>query len=357
MLFSYQLLENHPIYRFQEWLDHLVQEVWCRQDGDYSIDLLHSDLKTIVEDLGNDDAVKINHLDGPIKTIDALMRHLSPEQRQQVSQWYDNNNEIEALCANDPAKPPGTYADIECINQDLAKELKTFCKSLFTDVIHLSAVRRRLNTSIDEHYQDFVKVNKQSKCPYCGLFPLDGEHDETRDAYDHFLPKGIYPFNTVNFRNLAPMCGKCNSGYKLQKNPVCHLDPIRRKTGNARRRAFYSYATAQPGIQVAMKINTKNAQNLQPTEIELTLIAPGKEEEVESWLEVFGIEQRYKARCCAENDGKAWLGRVTEEHENYGLTQQAMLEAEMRAAENKPWSDANFLKKPFLEACQNAGLI
>lgn len=79
--------------------------------------------------------------------------------------------------------------------------------------------------------------------------------------------------------------------------------------------------------------------------------------EVDSWKAFFSIEKRYKARCCAENEGKAWLSRITEENENYGLTQQQMLNAEVRAAENKPWSDANFLKRPFLLACQNAGLI
>lgn len=34
-----------------------------------------------------------------------------------------------------------------------------------------------------------------------------------------------------------------------------------------------------------------------------------------------------------------------------------MLDAEVRAAEKKPWSDANFLKKPFLIACKNANLV
>jgi len=51
-----------------------------------------------VEDLGNDDAVQKDHLDGPIKTIDAIMRRLTPQQRRQVSQWYDHNNDIEAVC-------------------------------------------------------------------------------------------------------------------------------------------------------------------------------------------------------------------------------------------------------------------
>jgi hypothetical protein len=39
-----------------------------------------------------------------------------------LSVLYDNNDDIEALCANDPRKAPGTYADIEVINTVLEKE-------------------------------------------------------------------------------------------------------------------------------------------------------------------------------------------------------------------------------------------
>ena len=53
-----------------------------------------------------------------------------------LSVLYDNNNDIEALCANDPQKASGTYADIGVINTDLEKELKAFFKSLCADVIH-----------------------------------------------------------------------------------------------------------------------------------------------------------------------------------------------------------------------------
>lgn len=70
---------------------------------------------------------------------------------------------------------------------------------------------------------------------------------------------------------------------------------------------------------------------------------------------MFGIEERYKAKCCAKNDGMVWLSRIIEECENYGLTPAKMLEAEIRAAENKPWHDSKFLKKPFLLACQAVG--
>jgi hypothetical protein len=350
MLFCYRYVP-HAIETFQTWLDHLVKVVWCRDGGPYSLGLLHPDLRAVVEELANDDRVTTDHFDGPIKTIDALFQtNLSAAQRAQVALWYEHNNDIEALCGNDPRKTPGTYADIRTINADLARELKAFCQSLFTDVIHLKAVTRR-TAEIDAHYDAFVTANDEGKCPYCGYGDIKGLHHSKREAYDHFIPKGTYPFNSVNFRNLAPMCHECNSSYKLQK------DPLRHPNNGPRRKAFYSYATTAPGITITFDLSNADPATLASSDLALTISAPGREEEVESWKDLFRIEERYKAKCCGKNDGKAWLVRVTEENQRYGLTTGQMLDAEIQAAENKPWSDANFLKKPFLLACQNAGLI
>ncbi|MBK1883791.1 hypothetical protein JIN85_15340 [Luteolibacter pohnpeiensis] len=362
MLFNYRYV-SHPIETFQVWLDHLVKSVWCRNDGaPYSIDLLHPDLKGVILDIYNteEDTTKGKTGDwlyGPVQRIDALFQiKLDTLQRTQVGNWYDHNNDIEALCGNDPKKIPGTYADLRAINADLEKELKDFCKSLFTDVIHLKAVTRR-TAEIDSHYDAFVTVNDEGKCPYCGYGDIKGLCHSKREAYDHFLPKGTYPFNSVNFRNLAPMCHECNSSYKLQKDPVRHIDPLHIAKTSTRRKAFYSYATASSDISIDIAFITTDIAKLDKTDISLTITASGRDEEVESWKDVFGIEERYKAKCCAKNDGMAWLSRVVEEYENYGLTRQKMLEAELRAAQSKPWNDVNFLKGPFLVACQKAGLI
>ncbi len=169
--------------------------------------------------------------------------------------------------------------------------------------------------------------------------------------------KGIYPFNSVNFHNLAPMCHECNSTYKLAKDPTRNIDPISRKTGGTRRKAFYSYAAAVSGIAVTVTLKTKDVTKLQPADIELQLNAPGREEEVEGWKEVFGIEERYKAKFCAENDGRAWLQQIVEEAENGNVTSDQLLAMELRKAERFPYSDANFLKKPFLTACKSAKII
>ncbi len=285
-----------------------------------------------------------------IRRIFDLFKKLPQTQRQQIVRWYDNNNDIEALCANDPHKGPGTYSDIKAINADLGEALKKFCQNLFTDVMHLKAVTSR-TAEIGAHYNAFVTENDEGKCPYCGYGDIKGPNRSIREAYDHFLPKGTYPFNSVNFKNLAPMCHECNSGCKLQK------DPLHKKNSGTRRKAFYSYAAAAPGISIDLTLSTADIDKLCPSDITLNLTAPGRDEEVESWKEVFGIEERYKAKCCARNDGKYWLIQALDECANAGKTPQEILQKIERNAEANPWAEANFLKKPFLQACQNAGLI
>ena len=106
-----------------------------------------------------------------------------------------------------------------------------------------------------------------------------------------------------------------------------------------------------------MTLKTKDIGNLVPNDIDLEITAPGREEEVEAWKDVFGIEERYKAKYCAKNDGKAWLEHIVEEAENGDVTRDQLLALALRAADRSPYDSANFLKKPFLTACQIAKVI
>jgi hypothetical protein len=355
MLFNYRYM-NHRIERLQDYLDHLVKEVWCKADGAFSIDLLHAGLREIILEIYNteEDATRgkiSDWLYGPIREIYEIFRtRLTADQRERVAIWYDHNNDIEGLCARDPSKPPATYADIRQIDVDLEKALRDFCKNLFTDVLHLRSVTSRIG-EIDEHYDAFVATNTEGKCPYCGYGDLKGVYHTKREAYDHFLPKGTYPFNSVNFHNLAPMCHECNSAYKLAK------DPIATSTGDHRRKAFYSYDTVAASIAITVTLNNNDITNLSPDDIELQLNAPGREEEVETWKDVFGVVERYKAKFCGKNDGRAWLECIVEEAENGEVSREQLLALTFRAADRSPYDGANFLKKPFLAACQQAKII
>ena len=56
-------------------------------------------------------------------------------------------------------------------------------------------------------------------------------------------------------------------------------------------------------------------------------------------------------------DGKYWLVQALAECANAETKPQEILEKIERNAQANPWAEANFLKRPFLLACQNADLM
>ena len=210
-------------------------------------------------------------------------------------------------------------------------------------------VKNALGSDLSTYYDDFVRVNNSGCCPFCGLFPIDNEYDPTREAFDHYLPKSKYPFNSVNLKNLAPCCNKCNSGNKSDKDPL-------HKNGN-RRKAFYPFSNVNAGIQISIDIFSRYWKNPQPTELKISIASASHSDEIKTWDDLFKIKDRYCAKCCDPGGGLYWRARVLEEYENYGKSVKSMLAAEIKTAGNRPWSESNFLKKAFLEDCWRGGLF
>jgi len=165
--------------------------------------------------------------------------------------------------------------------------------------------------------------------------------------------RAIVPSTTPTVR----LCHECNSSYKLQKDPLQNVDPLHKANMGARRKAFCSYATVASGISIDLTLSTADIDKLCPSDVAMTITAPGRDEELESWKETFGIEERYRAKCCAKNYGKYWLMQALDECQNAAKTPQEILQKIERNAESNPWAEANFLKRPFPIACRNAGLV
>ena len=77
---------------------------------------------------------------------------------------------------------------------------------------------------------------------------------------------------------------------------------------------------------------------------------------METWREVYGIDERYKAKCCGP-DAKDWLEQVRILGEAYGVDPAASLATVQQVTEKAPVANSNFLKLAFLEGCQKAGLF
>jgi hypothetical protein len=349
MLFPYQYVP-HQMEKMQEFIDYIFYEVWCKAPGagSFSLDLFdaNADLKEVMTAFFYGDTIGGDFFYSHVEHIYVHFAALTPEQIDQFKQWYQANNDIERVCTNDPDLRLVRYADITLLHKGIGADLATFFKGLYSkELLDLAVLKQKIG-HIDDHYLEFVRANKAGKCPFCGISDIKGEHHTKREAYDHYLPKGLYPFNSINFRNLAPACHECNSSYKLGK------DPVNTKVGP--RKAFYPYA--KPGYNININIDLKKADvdHLAPDDIDVECGPPTLHEEIETWKDVYGIEERYKARCCGENDGKYWVQQALDE---WAHSPEEFMEVLAKNAAMYPFAECNFLKKAFLEGCARVGLL
>lgn len=360
MLFRYRYI-NHEIEKFQKYSDFLFLDVWTKARGTFNSSKLNQnqELKSIYETLHYDDGAWAQFFNSSIENIYTEFLNLGKAQRKELKRWYLTNNRIHSLCMNTNLSPV-KYTDIQENYPRLSILLKTFYERLYGStspfILDIFGNLKELKKS---HYLGFINENfdgHEGICPFCGLNSIKGNDHTKLEAYDHFIPKGKYPFNSINFRNLAPMCHECNSSYKLEQNPLMNIDPITNII--TRRRAFYPYSLENWNIVIHVELQNPDLKNLTKEEIQIVTNCYGKDEELESWMEVFGIEERYKAKLLGIQAGKQWyINLIDGIHSARKLLKKDDLTKEdwynflINQCNESLFADCNFLKKPFYEEC------
>lgn len=356
MLFPYTYVP-HQMENMQSFIDFIFFEVWCQapKTGPYSLALYspYHDLAEVMTAFHYDDSQGADFFSGHTERIYNLFSTLTTVQIYELKRWYCANNDIESICANNPAVSVIRYSDFPVKLNGVKEELANFFKKLYSN-LDIAALKAKIG-NIDDHYNAFVQANKQGKCPFCGINDLLGEYHSKREAYDHYLPKAIYPFNSINFKNLVPACHHCNSSYKTTKNPAyTPKDPTK---STYRRAFFYPYTTEPHSIELKIELHKIDIANLEPADMTLKYGPSINNEKIETWKDVYAIDERYKAKLCAENDGFYWYTQVMDEWKEDGREPAQFLSTLTRQTQQKPYAECNFLKKPFLDACQQLGIF
>ena len=351
MLVPYRYVP-HQMDKMQGYIDTIF-EVWCSAPSGtaYSLDLFNTnaELKYIMEVFRVTDTKGGDFFNLHVELLYAEFSNLDAAQIDQLRDWYNANNTIEQVCENDPAIQAAKYDDVKAINDDFSMLLKKFFMGLYSkDLLDLKVLKDQIG-DIDDHHKSFVTTNNLGKCPFCGIESIKGKFHEKREAYDHYLPKSLYPFNAINFRNLVPTCHECNSSYKTTKDPV--------SLGGVTRKAFYPYAEEAYNIDVTIVLNTTEYEDLSPDDLEIQYGPTAFDEKIETWRHLYGIDERYKAKCCGENDGKYWLTQVIDEWKEDDREPADILVTLDKRAKKNPLAESNFLKNSFLKACDNAGIF
>lgn len=348
MLFSYTSLNyNHDVSKLHNYLENVVLNVWCTASGGFRITKLNKDFIPIVKHIKKN---KNDYLYEPIKDIYNICKGLDQSQRDVLKDAFERNNNIEQLCNG--SIQPVLYKDIEKIDPTqgaiLAKQLKSFSENLYKHVIKQGKFCKQENTSLKKYYKDFLRVNTFGKCPFCGLVDIKPEDLPYIDAFDHYMPKAYYPFNTINILNLYPMCHECNSYCKGQKNPI-----NTNKDKGTSRKAFYPISTSLPTISIKVKDVDIDPLDKLKSIVDVTLSTDDSyKDELKTWMDIFYTKVRYNSKL---------------KHSSIDILEEARLYIKGPADFDKyisdlkslnPYSDAhNFLRIPFLIKCHEEGII
>lgn len=295
MIYTYAYL-NHDIEGFHKELCSFFEKLFLHDIGDYDETILCN--PEFVECI-NSSSVRIKN---KLEEITKVYHSLTPGQKRKMQDVFSiNTTDIERMCQDTTLKP--VKFDKLIIKQELRTLIKEFQVSLWENYPLNDTIKAKYKV-VQNHFNEFIQLegNKGRICPFCGLYPLspptNKPEDKNRDAYDHIAAESLYPFVSVNFRNLAPICTKCNSDEKRRE------DIFYRKKGNSevRREVLYPYDRTYESEKLSITINPKELYDsekystlLSFTDWDIMIKYAKKEEDfLRTWDEVYHIKDRYQ---------------------------------------------------------------
>jgi hypothetical protein len=287
------------------------------------------------------DGINSDYVLTPLSEAYIICKTLNRKQIKLLKTAVHNNNKIRELCNGDIQ--PIKYDQIENININLKKVIKTFCDCLYDHCIKLAPFYN-IYEDINAYYKTVVK--KSSVCKCCGINKVLTQFHTHRSALDHYLPRKHYPFNSLNFKNLIPICDICNGKYKLSEDTL-YITKNKGKKDESKTRtvAFYPYSRTTPDIEIDITFNKTFDSTIEPQDIEIDLTSSVSSDKVTSWDRMFGIKENFKAECCTDEMRMYYEEQYIADM-NFGKTHEQYIDI----LERNKYGDMNFLKIPFLEA-------
>lgn len=288
MLYTYRYTDNHIIEKLQQYIEFFFESMFREDVIIFSDDIIHIDFRSIVKEC--------DKLEGLLKSVFEAYKQLDKKSQDLIKQGFKNNNLIEKLCSGEVE--PIHYNDIPEL---LRTHLEGLFLYLYNGVLNTTAFTIK-HCDMKSHFNASRELNKKYKfCPFCGLYRLNSQYDIGRDDYDHYLPKTKYPFNSVNFRNLVPICHECNSKYKKAKDPLFKDDD---KT--KRRKVFYPYDNLMDSMTFKLSVAGQGKIPIIDDDLNIEITSDlNRVEEIEAWDDIFQIKDRYISEI--KNKIDSWI--------------------------------------------------
>lgn len=288
MIYPYKYF-NHKIQKFHIILSYFFDKLFELDLAVYDQDLL---LEVEMIEIISSSKVR---LENPLKEIVTLYHAMSDEEKNLVKKSFEDNNKIEELCKGEGQ--PKKYFELP---EGIRESIEKFWKSLWEGFSSKEGLNQHLKVlcgEVLEHFHEFKKQPNQKTrvCPFCGINGLKPSDDIYRNAYDHYLPKSLYPFTSVNFENLVPICHECNSDEKKAIDTLF-------KDGT-RREVFYPYDSTIDPDKLSVTIQRNEAYNVTNNstlmkknfKYQYDILIDGKSDKrINTWDEIFRVKEKYQ---------------------------------------------------------------
>jgi hypothetical protein len=331
----------HPISKGQSFINYLFLEVIfnntvLKKEDHFKLSLVIDKYRGIIINIH--DEYLLDH----IVPIFDKCKTLNPIQRKLLRRAVHNNNKIEELCKGNVE--PVTYREISIIDVVLSIELQKLFGQLYKYVID-----REPFYSVYGHKSDFYKgiIGNETTCSCCGVGTMLNNHQGPVGALDHYFPINHYPFSSINFRNLVPICDICNSKYKTQKDT---LYEIKNKTKKRKRiqniikhKAFFPYSKEYEMIDISVSITNNELSNLTKDDISIVYFLPDHREEIINWERLFNVSEIHTSNLL-DNATRAFIN-VQFDMMKLGITFDECCNL---YADNL-FYDKNFIRLPYLK--------
>lgn len=290
MLNSYRKFPDHNIYMLNELNQQIIKRwVDAKANGQFSEELFSDSFKEIIlaekrkptafYTLANDIYDKVKG---------------KKELQLKIESAAAINNNIQSLCESDELTPI-TYAAFE--EDGIAADLKNFYGNFYTIGFTRATFKRLFETDLKDYYFNLKEEKKLTVCPFCAITPFLTKVEKMREAFDHYFPKSVYPFNSVNPDNLFPMCHNCNSKYKGAREVIFKH---KERTKESRRKAVFPfdevYKFSKLDIKMVLTKEEVNFRKLTEDDFDIKITYQGKQEEIDGWMDIFGIKNRFKGQ-------------------------------------------------------------
>lgn len=333
MLRAYRPI-NNKIFQIQDLLNYLVQEVFYKADKKHKCFTFiksNSLLKKLYENK------RSNWFKIEVEKIYLAFTALTDDEKNTFIEVFKKNNQIEYLCNH-----PSEKASLDLINSKVLPLLINFFEELYDKLLNWKDIKDEFGSK-KEYYDELIEENEFNSCPCCGYGSIQTIYDKGHSAFDHYLPLKHYPFSVVNFNNLFPLCTECNSGNKSSSDIL-----------GKNKKVFYPFNTLHPEILFVVNVNPKslikfltkikgnNRININDLKIKINFDSTYSEE-MESWNEIFGINQRYFGQIAT--NAVNWLDDVRKQYRKKEKNLNVCFDDIISNDSNK---HLGFLKSPYL---------